>query len=111
MTKRKVNILGTSYNLIETTNHPLLKTVDGVCGRYDKTILIESDLLSGSVPVNNDLDAEIRAKNAMIKRHEILHAYLNECGLLRYSNDELLVNCLATLLPKIYETYTEVGCI
>lgn len=34
-------------------------------------------------------------------RHELIHAYFDECNLPCYSNDEILVNWLAYSIPEI----------
>ena len=109
--KKKVNILGTDYNWIETTKHPILENTDGACGTYDKTIVIEVDLFPNSVPINGNIEGERQEKSRCIKRHEIIHAYFNESGVRAYGNDERLVDWLTVMLPKIFETFKEMDCI
>lgn len=95
---RQINILGTAYNVDYNFESAEL---DGICRHYDKYI--------GVRPVDKMLDAEdgqaaktIRQKETL--RHEIMHAFFNECGLSDYTNDERLVDWIAMQLPRIIDT-------
>lgn len=41
-------------------------------------------------------------------RHEVIHAFFAESGLIEYGNDEVLVDWMAKQLPKIQETVEKI---
>ena len=97
----KVSILGTEYDFY------MCKTSDmddrdnlGECDRYSKTIKINEEYF-----LKDGIDS-----SAMLKtiRHEVLHAVFHEVGLDCYAEDEVLVDAVAILLPKIVKTIEEV---
>lgn len=101
--------MGTKYDYKETTQKQDIRLCgkQGFCDEYKKTILIETDYNE------NDPDS-IRDYNALksfTKRHEILHAYFAESGMLEYSEDEKLVSWIAWQFPKLLETFKSINAI
>lgn len=101
-------ILGTEYNLIR--DDATLKDInaDGECRGYSKTIRIRplKDMLYGEA--SND---EKKKRYDEVLRHEVIHAFFNECGLDGYSDDEELVSWIAAQFPKMLKVFQELDCI
>jgi len=93
-----LDVLGTQY-ILTMVSEPYMKDADnlGECDRYKKTIRINKDYFGQE-------DISILAEFKTI-RHELIHAFLHEAGLDCYSEDEVLVDALATLIPKIMLCY------
>lgn len=90
----QINVLGTYYELFFVSENSMDdKDNLGECDRYTKDIRINQSYFEQS-----GVD-----KRAMIKtiRHEIIHAFFHEAGLDCYSEDEILVDALAILMPKM----------
>lgn len=58
------------------------------------------DRLAHRIVIDKDVDKEQRA---LTLRHELIHAFLFECGIGKWSNDEKLVTFLELQLPKLVE--------
>lgn len=102
-----LEILGTNYELIVNDESLMEINADGVCRPYEKVIRI--------APVIDMLDddsstKEKRLRNNEVLRHEIIHAFFNECGLSEYYENETLVNWLAVQFPKLMKIFRECGC-
>lgn len=98
---KKVNILGTEYDLyIEG-----MEGVLGYCDSYDK--IIEVSDLSHLKAGQSETEKEIK----QITRHEIIHAFLNESGLKAWSKNEEMVDWLASQLPKIFKVFKELDIL
>ena len=69
----------------------------------DKPFEFKGTLADATVDNNEKLITINRnAKDAdRLIRHELIHAYFDECNLPCYSNDEVLVNWLAYAIPEI----------
>ena len=89
-----IDVLGTMYDII-CCDSCLMEDADniGECDRYNKKIRINQDYFSQK---NVNINAKFKTM-----RHEIIHAFLHEAGLDCYSEDEILVDALAVLIPKI----------
>jgi len=94
---RKINILGTQYEVIKQTEkeNPKLKDANGLCEPYTRQI-IHTELKPGI-----DVFDNIEAFNRKTLRHEIIHAFFVESGLTEYTEDEVLVEWIAVQFPKI----------
>lgn len=111
----KVNILGTTYRIIEEEDgtDPKLKENDGYCDSSSKKIV----LLIYSDDVMNKEDMEQVRKQVM--RHEIIHAFLCESGLeanagvptTGWATNEEMVDWIAIQFPKILEAFQQCKCI
>lgn len=100
---KHVNILGTKYDVYFLPESELqYKDTNGYCERWTKEIFINEDVFD---PNQSDAVKNIHlAKNKTV-RHEIIHAVLHESGLEQYCEDEILVDALATLFPKMYQIF------
>lgn len=103
----KIDVLGTEYNLevIPAHSDRLLKSsnIDGYCDSTSKKIMV-SDC------ADSDLgNVEIYIKE--IKRHEIIHAFLNESGLQSSwehpstGQEETVVDWIALQFPKLITAF------
>lgn len=92
-----INILGTGYELIIDGEEQMQdKDNYGECDRYTKVIRINRDAFEGE-----NLTRNIKGVMGKTIRHELFHAIFHEAGLDCYAEDELLVDALAILYPKI----------
>lgn len=97
MEKHELDILGTGYTFQFVESHS--KELDHGAGIYKhrtKEIFIDGEHVK-----NDKIDGE------RVILHELLHAYLAESGLMKYSEDELLVDWIASQWDKIAWTYAQ----
>lgn len=101
-----INILGTEYRIVEVDEMPNTDA-DGNCDRSIHQIMIikewkqELDSLSDMSVYKNQL-----------LRHEIIHAFLFESGLVAASGwTEEQVDWLAVQFPKLASAFMEADCI
>ncbi len=112
-----VSIMGVCYEIKIVDEFPEhLKEIgeyaDGLCNRHERTIYVKR---------KNDVDLTEKGRRRSQKctlRHEIIHAYLEESGLSANSNtvttwaqNEEMVEWMSIQMPKIYRTFSEVGCL
>lgn len=112
----KVNILGTYYEIVTKSraSDARLEGSDGYCDGFTKQIVI-SDLQD----YNKDPENTKQIVRKFVLRHEIVHAFLDESGLMYDANvwngswakNEEMVDWIANQFPKILKAYQEVGCI
>ncbi len=105
---KEIEILGTVYQLLVDTDGMDQQNADGVCRCYAKKIQVR--------PPEKMLcqDDDLEAKNSRYRevlRHELIHAMLFEAGLGDYYDDEVLVDWLAKLFPRMLELFEEEGCL
>ena len=94
-----INILGTWYQVINQTEeeNPKIFDKDGMCEPYAKKIVIDTSSKTDKDAVEN-IDDYFHA----VLRHECFHAIFHEIGHgADYCRDEVLVDLLALLYPKI----------
>lgn len=103
----KINILGTEYNVI-VDDSLIPQGCDGLCRTYSKEIIIKSkeNMLCPDDSIENK-----ECRQNEVARHEIVHAFFSEAGLEDYSNNEQLVDWIATQFPKLVKIFTELGCM
>lgn len=108
----KLDIMGEEWNLVERSesDDPLLKDSDGYTDWTSRQIVIEREI-SGNL---QDMDVYIKK----VKRHEIIHAFLLECGLHECSGptdswacNEAMVDWFARVGPRIYAAWKKAGAI
>lgn len=107
MENRKVNILGTGYEIRDESN--LNKTqLDGLHEQYAKRIDIRptEDMLT-----NDDNKNLKKLRYDEVVRHEIMHAFFVESGLEDYCANEQLVNWFAIQSPKIFKVFQELDIL
>lgn len=107
----KINVLGTEYNIAWEHNTPRMALSDGFCDETTKEIVVENyEGDDGKPGVKAQLDIQ-RKKNV---RHELVHAFLFECGLAENSDwaqNEELVDWIAIQGPKIYKAWQDAGAV
>lgn len=102
-TPQSVRILGTEVII---RDNPGI-SCDGIYYQYRREIQLR--------PREQMLDAtafehEKNVRYNETKRHEILHAFLDLSGLGSYSDDETLVEWLASMFPQIVHVLKNAGC-
>ena len=110
---RKVNILGTEYQVLiqSEEENPKLKDCNGLCEQYSKKIILSDFKESENDPM---LVENFQAFKNKILRHEIIHAFFGESGLRSQSNyaeNEELIDWLAIQSPKIFEAFKELDVL
>lgn len=108
----KIDIMGSTWTIVEQSemNDPKLKDCDGYTDWTTREIVIEREA------AGNLRDMEVYIKK--VKRHEIVHAFLLECGLYECSGEteawaanEAMVDWFARIGPKIYAAWKEAGAL
>ena len=105
-----VNILGTDYEVIwqKKEENPKLEDKWAYTEPYSKKIIIDANIAEQS---SND-DAERKDLFAQkVLRHEIIHAFFTESGLIDncdYAVNEELVDWIAIQFPKILKAIEQV---
>lgn len=106
-----INILGSQYTITRNHNDPRLENIDGFCDETTKEIVVETyEGDDGKPGIKAKLDVQ-RKKNV---RHELVHAFLFECGLAENSDwaqNEELVDWIAIQGPKIWKAWQEAGAV
>ena len=107
MDGKKINILGTEYEIAAQTSseNPKLEDANGLCEFWAKKIVINI-----AEPDRTTFD-NLEAYNKKVLRHEIIHAFFGESGLNEYMRDENLVDWIAMQFPKILKTYVELDLL
>lgn len=96
----QVNVLGTMYTIQESNkvDDPALEECDGYCDDTVKLCVIDSMNCSDAMAKQNM--SEYKKK---VIRHELVHAFLFECGLAEnsWANNEEIVDWIANMFPKM----------
>lgn len=95
----KINIFGTWYDILNETedDNPKMYDKDGMCEVYAKRLVIDT-----SVKDDKDVVDKVDDYFHYILRHEAIHAIFHEIGHGEdYCHDEMLVNILAYLYPRV----------
>ena len=109
-----VYILGTQYNikLISESEDPMLKALGGYTDQTTHKIVVKL-IEKQSDSVQNLADY---AKTIM--RHELIHAFLFESGLVACANEidcwsqnEKMVDWFAYQSPKIFKLFQQLNCL
>lgn len=93
-----LDIFGIPYTVSVSNDkeNPKLKDADGICETYSKEIIVDHSGRGQENALNN-----IEDYFRKVLRHEAFHALFHEAGFDQYSQDETLVDALATLYPRI----------
>jgi hypothetical protein len=96
----KMDILGTEYEYSEATEKDDSELIDisGYTDHQEKKVTVSSEI-------------ESEYMKQKIARHEIIHAYLHECGLDKYNSDEIIVDWMASMFPKLLRSFQHVFAI
>lgn len=101
-----INILGNSWTIIERSaaEDENLENADGYCDWTTRTIVIEREITGNLGNMEN--------YSRKVKRHEIIHAFLEECGLAEcayspesWARNEEMIDWFARIGPKLYEAW------
>ena len=108
----KINLLTSEWTIIERSEaeDKRLDKCDGYCDWTTREIVVEREM-QGNL---GDMEAYIRK----VKRHEIVHAFLEESGLAECSGtsdawamNETMVDWIARMGEKIYKAWSDAGAI
>lgn len=100
--KKYIKVLDTDYEFIQ--NEAI--DSDGTCNFYQKEIQIRP--MSVMLEDNPNISAKERRYKEVL-RHELIHAFLFECGLETISYNETVVDFFAIQYPKIKELFERVN--
>ncbi len=121
MENRKINILGTEYQIethkVSEDSYLEKNKLSGYCGEDEKLIVV-ADMSEEKYFTGMDEKTQETYRKRVL-RHEIMHAFLNESGLSDSSNrfdgawakNEEMVDWFAIQSPKIFKMYLELGLI
>lgn len=121
MENRKINILGTEYQIethkVSEDSYLEDNKLSGYCGEDEKLIVV-ADMSEEKYFTGMDEKTQETYRKRVL-RHEIMHAFLNESGLSDSSNrfdgawakNEEMVDWFAIQSPKIFKVYLELGII
>lgn len=104
-----VNVLGQNYQYSEANpeNGGKLYENYGYTDRHEKTIVVVADLPENDPQGCGNTDDFKR----VLRRHELIHAFLYESGMREWSEDEALVDWLAIQWPKMQKAFGQVGAV
>lgn len=110
---KKINILGTEYEIILDAQEELLpENADGAMDQTLKRIVIAK-----FEPDRNSV-RNLDAYRKKVLRHEIIHAFMYESGMWNNSGsaecwgmDETITDWFAIQSPKIYKAFKDADCI
>ena len=105
-----INILGQDYDLQEVGSNDdarLTDDLDGYCDGWGKVIRLRNDY-NYKNPCNVS-DMEAYKRN--VKRHEIVHAFFEECGLKGDISIERATEWFARQFPKLEKAFQEAGAL
>ena len=107
MTKT-ISILGTKYDFVESNpaDDAKLENSDGYYDQSVRKIVVNKDYEDCKQSIG-----DLSVWKNQIARHEIVHGFLAESGLSKYSDDEILVEWIAIQFPKMLETFKKVDAI
>ena len=99
----KANVLGQDYEILYQTEeeNKKLKNANGLCECYSKQLVLNK------IEENEETYENLQAYRNKVLRHEVVHAYFHEMGMMEYCSDETLVDLLALQIPKMIKTFEE----
>ena len=102
-----INILGQDYDFQEIAAKDDMRMADsdGYCDGFGKIIRVNNDYNTNHPTSISDMPGYIRK----VKRHEVIHAFLEESGLGKYKGDEIIVDWIAAQFPKLEKAFQQVG--
>lgn len=103
----KVTILGTKYKVI---TDEYLDNADGLCDKTTKEIKVCKSLYEE--PKAGQVKDMVKHANKVM-RHEVIHAFQNESGLLECANwdTEQMVDYFAYQIPKMNKVFEKLGVL
>ena len=118
--KKKVNILGTTYNIqkVKAGQDEYMDKMKfgGYCDGTSKDIVI-LDMRTLSDFENEPIEVTVEREKETL-RHEVIHAFFNESGLKwnalpiegSWVKNEEMVDWIAIQFPKILKVFRQLGC-
>lgn len=115
MMERKVDVLGISYKICfaAEAEDERLSDCDGYCDWSVRQIVVRQETDTDNRALM-DMDAYVRK----VLRHEIVHAFLCECGLAECSGEtdcwamnETMVDWIARMGERIHEAWRQAECL
>lgn len=106
-----INVLGTEYTIERVHDDPRLENIDGFCDETTKAIVVETYEGEDGKP---GVKAKLDVQRKKVLRHELVHAFLFECGLAEnspWAQNEELVDWIAIQGPKIYKAWQEADAL
>lgn len=114
MQKQVCHVMGTEWTVeVKTKDEDklLAQGMDGYCDFSNRSIVILDLDSEPAVAIHNKA-----AYHKLVARHEIVHAYLAECGITdstmsaeHWGTNEEMVDWFAKMLPKMQATLCEIG--
>lgn len=112
-TGKTVQIMGTEWLVKISVDDPALEKVQGYTNYATREIVVEAVRMPDD-PLEYDLESQFIDQRRAL-RHEIIHAYLFECGLAKdsivinegWATNEEMVDWMARVSPRIFETFKE----
>ncbi len=109
MFKEKIKILGEDWKIINEPNQKRCVEADanGLCEWCKREILLNDFEITKETLLNPE------AYKRKVLRHEIIHAFLYECGLAHnndWATNEEMVDFFAMQIPKLIKIFEEAGC-
>jgi len=105
-----VPVLGVPYTIKSGTSvdFPILAESDGCCDTTIKEIIVSDMTEAEKAP---DAKGDLTDYQRKVIRHELIHAFLFECGLScgsPWAEDEEMVNWLAIQFPKLKDLFESI---
>lgn len=102
-----VPVLGVPYTIKSgnSIDFPFLTEMDGCCDTTTKEIIISDMTEAAKSP---DAKGDLFDYQRKVLRHELIHAFLYECGLScgsRWAENEEMVDWLAIQFPKLNKLF------
>lgn len=114
---QEINILGQKWIIFYKDEDPAFDKCRGYTDGALKNIVIQNEKIDDEDVLSTNLESQHLDKLRVV-RHEIVHAYLYECGLAESSLEaeswavnEEMVDWFARLGPKIYATWKELKVV
>lgn len=111
---KEVNVLGTKYKIFYDNEkcNPKMARADGYVERFLKEIHINSDLYDEEYKKDPSNSGGLEKYIPSVFRHEIIHAFLFECGLWEncdWATNEEMTDWFAKQFPKIQKVFKQLG--
>ena len=114
MRPKEISILGTKYNIFYDSEKcdPKMAGADGYVERFLKEIHINSELYDEEYRKNPSVAGGLERHIPSVFRHEIIHAFLFECGLWEncgWATNEEMTDWFAKQFPKMQKVFKQLG--
>ena len=112
---RKTNVMGNEYDIYIGTSDEygrLIKS-DGYCDYDNKAIYIERHMYPDMCELNiSESDFARQSRHKYVLRHELVHAFIAECGLNGSEIDnENIVSWIAYKFPQMLDAFRKADAL